>query len=311
MDLVQLQLAARSAGLPLDWSNRVSHVQQPAVIAATTARFRAKLLHMTSQLEATASHDQNLSTAYIFNPSGQAWLLLAFPDGTVHDALRMFEVAGDAGFFRIALAGPEYEGVAVLALGLLGPAPVLASGGALAFETVFWEEPCAAVDPRKWSVGCFKSSDQLLPVFLVRISAALHSDLQDESIRLKQRNSYLQSKVKIQTGIDGRAKEADRSRRRRQQQKENNEVLGHKRVKAAESQQPETNLRSIEFKSDIEDDIPPMAEASGSSMVRRTRGAGTPGEMAVESVVVKLPGGKRKRKAADGTSPGGLEPRVG
>jgi hypothetical protein len=57
--------------------------------------------------------------------------------------------------------GPEYEGVAVLPWGLLGSSPVLAAGGALAFETIFWEEPC----------------DQLLPVFLVHISAALHSDL--------------------------------------------------------------------------------------------------------------------------------------
>ena len=69
-------------------------------------------------------------------------------------------------------------------------------------------------------------------MFLVRISAALHSDLQEESIRLKQRNSYLQSKVKIQTGIDGRANEADRSRRRRQKQKEKN--IGGTRGAAAE-----------------------------------------------------------------------------
>jgi hypothetical protein len=50
-----------------------------------------------------------------------------------------------------------------------------------------------------------------------------------------------------------------------------------------------------------------MAAANGSSMVRRARGAGTPGEMALESIFVKLPGGKRKRQNADGTSPGGLE----
>jgi hypothetical protein len=74
---------------------------------------------------------------YMLNPSGQAWLLLAFPDGTEFDARRMFEAdtvdqqAGDAGAHRIALAGPAYEGVAVLAWGLLGPAPVLESEGAL------------------------------------------------------------------------------------------------------------------------------------------------------------------------------------
>ncbi len=42
-------------------------------------------------------------------------------------------------------------------------------------------------------------------------------------------------------------------------------------------------------------------------MVKRTRGKGTPGEMGVESIFVKLPGGKRKRQNADGTRPGGLE----
>ena len=181
VDVVELQLAARAAGLPLDWMNRVSHVQQPAVIHATQAAFMAKLCHMNSGLSGNV---RNLSMAYMLNPSGQAWLLLAFPDGTEDDALRMFEVAGDAGVFRIALAGPEYDGVAVLARGLLGPRHV--------FETVYWEEPCANVDPRKWSIGCFKSSDQLLPVFLVRISAALHSDLQREVIRLKQVGATLE-----------------------------------------------------------------------------------------------------------------------
>ncbi len=65
---------------------------------------------------------------------------MAFPDGTEDDALRMFEKdainqrPGHAGMFRIALAGPAYEGVTVLARGLLDPAPALDSGGALAFE---------------------------------------------------------------------------------------------------------------------------------------------------------------------------------
>jgi hypothetical protein len=155
--------------------------------------------------------------SYILNPSGQAWLLLAFPYGNEEDALRIFgkdtvdQQAGDAGVFRIALAGPEYEGVAVLARVLLGPALVLAPGGAVAFETIFWEEPSAAVDPRKWSVGSFKSNDQLLPVFLVRISASLRSDLQDEVMRLGRQNSYLRSKEKIRNGFDKRAKEAVRT----------------------------------------------------------------------------------------------------
>ncbi len=284
MDLGQLQLVALSAGLPLDWRNRVSRVQQPAASAAAVSEFNAKLIALTRPL-LTAVSAPNPPMSYILNPSGQAWLLLAFPDENEEDALQIFgedtvdQQAGDAVVFRTPLAGPEYEGVAVLARGLLGPAPVLASGGALAFETIFWEEPCAAVDPRKWSVGCFKSSDPLLPVFLVRISAALHSDRQDEVMRLGRQNSYLRSKGKIRNGIDDWAKEAERSKQRRANHKEETYVAGHKRVKVAESQQPETSLRSIDFKSEIEDDIQPMAAAIGSSMVRWTRGAGTPGEV--------------------------------
>jgi hypothetical protein len=102
----------------------------------------------------------------------------------------------------------------------MGPAPVVASSGAVVSKTIFWEEPCAKVDPRKWSVGCFKSSDQLLPVFLVSISAALHSDLQDEAMRLERQNSLLQSQRKIRNKIEGRAKEANRSRRRRENKRE-------------------------------------------------------------------------------------------
>ncbi len=61
-------------------------------------------------------------------------------------------------------------------------------------------------------------------------------------------------------------------------------MAGHKRAKVAESQQPKTSLHSIDFRSEIEDEILPMAAAIGSSMVRRTRGAGTPGEIGVESI---------------------------
>jgi hypothetical protein len=93
---------------------------------------------------------------------------------------------------------------------------------------------------------------------------------------LQQFNSYLQSKQKISTGIDARATEAERSKQHRAKRKEDNYVAGHKRVRVAESQQPETSLRSIDFKSEIEDDIPPLAAANGSSMVKRTRGEGTP-----------------------------------
>ena len=304
MDLGLLKLAARSAGLPWDWRDRVSRVQQPAVIPAIMSKFHAMLCRLSLPLSAlsSASNLLNLPMACMLNPS---WLLLAFPDRTEADAIRMFEVAGDAGVFRIALAGPEYEGVAVLARVLMGPAPVVDSSGAVVSETIFWEEPCAKVDPRKWSVGCFKGSDQLLPVFLVSISAALHSDMQAEVMRLGRQNSLLQSQKKIRNGIEGRAKEANRSRQRREKKRDENDVMGHKRVTVAESQQPETSLHSIDFKSAMEDDEAPTEEAMGSCMtVKRTRGTGTPGEMGVESIMVKMPGFKRKRQNADGTRPG-------
>ncbi len=86
------------------------------------------------------------------------------------------------------------------------------------------------------------------------------------------------------------------------------DLMGRKRVRVAESQQPETSLLSIDFKFHMEDDEAPMAEAMGSCItVRRIRGAGTPGEMGVESILVKMPGFKRKRQNADGTRLGGLE----
>ena len=308
MDLGQLQLAARSAGLPLDFMERVSRVQQPVASGAVVNGFTAMLCHLARHMsDAMSANPPPMS--YIMNPSGQAWLLLAFPDGTEDDALRMFEddtADQQAGVHRIALAGPAYEGVAVLARGLLGPALVLANG-ALSFETIFSEEPGAGVDPRKWSVGCFRTRNQLLPIFLIHVSAALHADLQGEVIRLKRKNSYLQSGHKIQAGITNRVREALRSRQRRAKHKEDDYVMGHKRVKVAEIQQPETSLHHIDLNSEIEHETQLMEEANGPSMVRRTRGAGTPGEMALESIYVKLPGGKRKRKSADGTSPGGLE----
>ncbi len=58
---------------------------------------------------------------------------------------------------------------------------------------------------------------------------------------------------------------------------DDNYVMGHKRMKVEESQHPETRLQSIDLKSEIDDEIPQMAEAVGPSMVKRTRGAGTPG----------------------------------
>ena len=188
----------------------------------------------------------------MFNPSGQAWLLLAFPDGTEGDALRMFESdigdqqAGVAGVHRIALAGPAYEGVAVLARGLLGPKPVLDSNGALSFETIFWRERGAGVDPGCWSVGCFRNRDQLMPIFLIRIKSQ-HSDLQGEVNRLKRKNDDLQSQLKSRSAPVEKEREALRSRERRVKNKSKNCLDGHTRVEMAGIPQPKTKMLRIDF----------------------------------------------------------------
>ena len=177
-------------------------MEQPEVSDAVKAGFLAKNKTILSQLQPQASGDSTQKTPLadifnVLNPTGQAWLLLAFPDGTDAEALSMFSAdtedqqAGDAGVHRIALAGPAYEGVAVLAHGLLGSARSLDSIGAPSSETIFWRERSAGVDARKWSVGCFRDRDQLMPMFLIHINEALHSDMQGEVNRLKRHNSVM------------------------------------------------------------------------------------------------------------------------
>ena len=204
MDRGQLHLAAISVGLPLDFMDRISSVQQPTESAALGARFLARasdIQRLPTASDGSVTPAAALPESFVLNPSGQAWILIAFPDGTEGDALRMFEAdtgdqqAGVAGVHRIALAGPAYEGVAVLARCLFGPKPVLDSNGALSFEPVFWPERGAGVDPRCWSVGCFRNRDQLMPIFLFRIGLALHSDLQGEVNRLKRKNDDLHSQL--------------------------------------------------------------------------------------------------------------------
>ena len=61
--------------------------------------------------------------------------------------------------------GPAYTGVAVLALCLLGStAPNM---GTCAQSEVVFRRETGHVDPNEWSVGCFKTRDQLLPTFLL------------------------------------------------------------------------------------------------------------------------------------------------
>jgi hypothetical protein len=214
--------------------------------------------------------------------------------------------AGDAGVHRVALAGPAYEGVAVLAHGLLGPVPASDSNCATSFEDIYWEERGAEVDPRNWSVGCFRNPDQILPIFLIHIDSALHSDLQGEVNRLKRKTSYLQSSLKIQSGFVNRAREALRSRQRRAKNMEENYVMGHKRVTLADIPQPESSLHVIDLNPETAHEIQRMEELNSPGTAKRTRGAGTPGEIGLESIFVKLPGFKRKRRNPDGASPGGI-----
>ena len=180
----------------------------------------------------------------------------------------------------------------MLARGLLGPAPVLESG-ALAFEPIFWGERGAGIDPRKWSVGCFRTRDQLLPIFLIHISAALHSNLQGEVNRLKRRNDGLQSQLESQSSPLDKAREALRSQQRRARRKAQIVLNGHKRVQITDIPQPKTTLHSIDFDSNAEIELHEkqrMEEANGPGTARWTRGKGTPGVIGLESVIVKLPG---------------------
>ena len=305
----QLLIAARSAGLPMDFLDRISRVQQPAENSGSHQRFMGRIIELNDRLHrATALMPLNC----LFNPSGQTWLLLAFPDGTEADALSIFQSdtgdqqAGVAGVHRIALAGPAYEGVAVLARALLGPAAALDASGALLWETIFWDERGAGVDPRKWSVGCFRNRDQLLPVFLIHISSALCSDLQCTVNRLQRTNLRLTVQRQSQSRSLEKARDALRKRASRAKSKENKCLAGHKRVTVAENPQPKTNLLTMDSNAEEEREQRLIEEANGPGKSRKTRGAGTPGEIALESVVVKLPGPKRKRLNQDGTAPGGL-----
>ena len=284
-------------------------MQQPDVCAAVRRRFVAKSLELGNSM---GNSRAQLPIPYMVNPTGLAWLLLAFPEGSEGDALKMFDSdageqqAGDTRVHKAALAGPAYEGVAVLAQGLLGPAPVIDSNGECSFVQLFFAEPGVCVDPRKWSVGSFNSRDQLMPVFLIHINAALHSDLLGEANRLKRKNSCLESRLKSQSATIARVREALRSSRRRAESKARDCLGGHRRMNVAELPQPETTLTRVDFESE-EVEKQRMEAESGQGKARRTRGAGTSGEMGVESILVKLPGPKRKRQNPDGTSPGGLE----
>ncbi len=101
-----------------------------------------------------------LPVVYTVNTAGTAWLLLAFLGGTEADARRMFRVkdsdTGANGVLRIALAGPAYTGLAVLASCLLDCAPVPHVSGEHQ-DGVFWQKAYTYIDPNELSVGCFNT----------------------------------------------------------------------------------------------------------------------------------------------------------
>ena len=287
--------------------DRVSRVQQPDECGLRREVFIKCSLALSDLSNIAAGR----SISYLTNPSGRAWILLAFPDGSEADALRMFEPetdeqrASNQGSCRIALAGPAYEGVAVLALALLGPKHTADSSGASSVRPIFWAEPGVGVDPRKWSIGCFATRYLVFPIFLIHLNAALHSDMQGEVDRLKRKIDRLESQLETKVEDVDRVKEALRSQRRRANQRAKDCLQGHRRVSVAEMSHPETNLCRIDL--EFEENEQRNIEREKCPDKKRSRKAGTAGEMGMESLLVKLPGPKKKRLNADGTSPGGLE----
>jgi hypothetical protein len=137
----------------------------------------------------------------LFNLSGQGWLLLAFPCGTVEDARSIFteatagtqsEQSGDDLQLRIELAGLAYTGAAVLALCLLGCPQS---------EVVFRREAAIHVDPSEWSVGFFKARSQLLPTVLLILEGDTARLSRSAAASLRQRNGYLESRGNVRRGL--------------------------------------------------------------------------------------------------------------
>ena len=311
-----LSLAASSAGLPLDWLDRVARVEQPAVSGEVQAGFHTQFLAMQAATVA-AMNAPDLPLIYRINTAGTAWLLLAFPGGTEADARRMFTVkdsdTGADGVLRIALAGPAYTGVAVLASCLLGTAPVHHVTGEQQ-DGVFWREACTHIDPNEWSFGCFKTRDQLLPAFLIHVDGCTVLSSRDEGQSLKRQVCLLQSRSGIQAGQlarlrqdsvrqISRVREAARSRERRRRRQDN--LAGHTQVEVTGPAQPHSSLLSIDFH-DQEAEEERLEEKLIQCGQKRKRGAGIRGEMGVDTLLVIFPGPKRHRLSEDGTRPGGI-----
>jgi hypothetical protein len=234
-----------------------------------------------------------LPVVYTVNMAGTAWLLLAFPGGTDADARRMFSVensdTGADGMLRIALAGPAYTGVAVLASCLLGCAPLPHVTGEQQ-DGVFWREACAYIDPNEWSIGFFKTRDQLLPTFLLHFDGYTALLSRNEGQGLKRKVCLLQSRSEIQAGQLARlrqdavrqitkAKEESRSRERRRKGQDN--LAGHTRVEVVGFAQPQSSLLSKDLPdNEAEEKNPPPPPSAGTG--------GGPGDRAATLSAVSL-----------------------
>ena len=248
VDWVQLHWAAMLvAGLPSDWLDRASLVEQPYLSPQAVTRFAQRCKDMEGIGFPTVQQGSGLHLSR-FNISGQGWLLLAFPGGTVEDARSIFtertagtesEQPGDDLQLRIELAGPAYTGAAVLAQCLLGCPQS---------EVAFRREAAIHVDPSEWSFGFFKTRSQLLPTFLLLLEgdAALLS--RSAAASLRQRNSYLESRENVRRGLLDRTRKnaaletrnaKGAARKRRNYVATDKDTLrGHARVEIAEIAQP-------------------------------------------------------------------------
>ncbi len=86
MDLGQLQLAAESAGLPMDWMGRIYQVQQPNVYAAVWTRYFVKVIAQAIKYtEASSLSVMKLSLVPFFQVQAQTLVSDGGPGGTEED----------------------------------------------------------------------------------------------------------------------------------------------------------------------------------------------------------------------------------
>jgi hypothetical protein len=117
---------------------------------------------------------------------------------------------------------------------------------------------------------------------------------------LRQRNSYLESREMIRSGLLDRSqqaacsqtkkhKEATRSHVRRLWQSEQDKMGGRTLVEVAEITQPTSTLQEMNLAGEEAAEAEHLKGSSAEGGPRQTRGRGMRGEMGLESIIVKLP----------------------